>query len=122
MSSPKTIKISEEFMVLARREAEIMHRSVGRQVEYWAQLGRQIETLGVLNHERVKALLNGNGNVHDLSSSEDAALYVDMLTRQLEGLDGSDERILKDLRAGRHPVASEGKSGKVVIEKARARR
>jgi len=38
MPAPKTIKISEEFVELARREGQIMHRSTGGQVEYWARL------------------------------------------------------------------------------------
>ena len=67
------------------------------------------------------ALLNGEGSVHDLSSSEDA-LYVDLLTRKLETLDGSDTRILKDLRSGGHPIASADDSGEVVIDRPRARR
>lgn len=121
MPAPKTIKISEELVTLARREGQIMHRSTGGQVEYWARLGRQIEAMGLLNHERVTAILNGQGSVHDLNSGEDA-LYVDLLTRKLEALDGSDKRILKDLRAGGHPIASEGKRGDVVIDKPHAHR
>jgi hypothetical protein len=65
--------------------------------------------MGTFNHDRITALLNGNGSVHELDSGEDAALYVDLLTRKLESLDGSDESILNDLRAGCHPIASEGK-------------
>ena len=121
MPAPKTIKISEELVSLARREGGIMRRSTGGQVEYWARLGRQIEAMGLLNHERVTAILNGQGSVHELNLSEDA-LYVDLLTQRLEALDGSDKRILTDLRAGGHPIAFEGKKGEVVIDKPRARR
>jgi hypothetical protein len=98
-----------------------MHRSTGGQVEYWARLGRQIEAMGLLDHERVRAILNGQGSVHDLNPREDA-VYVNLLTRKLEALDGSDRRLLNDLKAGGHPVASASEQGEVVIEKPYARR
>jgi hypothetical protein len=59
--------------------------------------------------------------VQDLTPA-DGALYVDLLTRKLEALDGSDTRVLRDLESGGHPIAAVDPHGKVVVEKRRRRR
>ena len=110
---PKTIKLSEEFVEIARGEGRVMHRSIGAQVEFWAKLGRQVEALGALGPAHVRKLLGGSGTVQDLSEI-DGALYTRLLARKLESID--------DLRAGGHPIATADAKGNVVIEKSRKRR
>lgn len=43
MSQP--VKLSDELVLDARLTGEIAERSIARQIEYWAQLGRAIEPL-----------------------------------------------------------------------------
>jgi hypothetical protein len=43
MSQP--VKISDDLVLDARLTAEISERSIGGQIEFWAQLGRAIEPL-----------------------------------------------------------------------------
>ena len=112
----KAVKLSEDFVEIAREESEVMCRSIGAQIEYWARLGRRIESTGALGPARVRELLKGHGDVQDLTGSDDA-LYVDMLTQELEALDGSDTRVLDELRAGGHSVASTDENGRLLIEK-----
>ncbi|HKX46613.1 MAG TPA: hypothetical protein VJP77_07910 [Planctomycetota bacterium] len=69
---PRAIKLSDEFVEIARDEGRIMHRSIGAQVEYWARLGREIEASGVLGVEGVRRLLSGQGSVQDLGEADDA--------------------------------------------------
>lgn len=117
----KAVKLSEELIAVARREAKVMYRSIGAQVEYWAKIGREVEASGALGPAGVRKLLHGAGSVQDLSEVNDA-LYVNLLGQELESLDGSDKRLLDDLRAGGHPIAAMDERGKLVVEKGRPRR
>ena len=117
----KAVKLSEELIAVARREAKVMYRSIGAQVEYWAKIGREVEASGALGPAGVRKLLHGAGSVQDLSEVNDA-LYVNLLGQELESLDGSDKRLLDDLRAGGHPIAAMDERGKLVVEKGRPHR
>ena len=68
--------------------------------------------------EPTRALLEGRGSVQDLTPADDA-LYVELLTRKLEALDGSDSRLLRDLESGGHSIATEGEQGNVVVRNRR---
>jgi hypothetical protein len=48
------VKLSAELVAAATRAAAKEHRSIARQIEYWAKLGRATET--VLRHDEVLAL------------------------------------------------------------------
>jgi hypothetical protein len=109
------VKLSDEIVELARSEGKLMKRSIAGQVEYWATLGRRLETSGILDFERVHAVLAGQGSVESLSPEEDA-LYLDLLTDELEALDGSDTQVIRALEAGGHPIAGENAEGELVIE------
>jgi hypothetical protein len=39
------------------------------------------------------------------------------LTRELEALDGSDQRLLDELARGGHPIAGEDETGKLVVKR-----
>lgn len=114
----KAIKISEEFVQIARVESEIMYRSLGAQVEYWARLGREVESRRGLGAAGVRELMRGRGSVQGLAAAEEG-LYLDALTERLELLDGSDTRVLAELREGGASVASTNEDGKLVIEERR---
>jgi hypothetical protein len=63
----------------------------------------------------VRRLLEGQGSVQNLTEA-DLALYLDLLDEKFQSIDGSDTRILDDLRAGGHPIAASDGRGGVVIE------
>jgi hypothetical protein len=63
----------------------------------------------------VRRLLEGQGSLQDLTQA-DLALYLDLLDEKFQSIDGSDTRILDDLRAGGHPIASSDGMGGVIIE------
>ena len=73
----KAVKLSEELIEVARREGQVMYRSIGAQVEYWAKIGRQVEASGALGPAGVRKLLAGAGSVQDLSEVDDA-LYANL--------------------------------------------
>lgn len=63
----------------------------------------------------VRRLLEGQGSVQDLTEA-DLPLYLELLDEKLQFIDGSDTRILEELRAGGHPIAASDGHGGVVIE------
>ena len=60
------VKLSDELVKLARREAEATERSITAQIEHWAKLGRSVET--ALRYEDVLALKRGDGNLRSAFS------------------------------------------------------
>ena len=54
-----SVKLSGDFVDQARREAEVVHRSVGAQVEYWARLGRAVENTPGFGIDKVRQALDG---------------------------------------------------------------
>jgi hypothetical protein len=113
---PKTVKLSDEIVEFARTEGQVMYRSTGAQIEYWARIGREIEASGALGPAGVRKLFEGKGSVQDLSA-QDMPNYLGLLDAKLRAIDGSDTRILDELRAGGHPIAGLDEEGKLVIEK-----
>ena len=111
----KAVKLSEDFVEIARSEGQVMCRSISAQVEYWARLGRLVEASGALGFAGVRRLLAGSGNVQELGEGDDA-LYVGLLAGKLEALDGSDTRLLDDLEAGGHSIVAENDEGEVVAK------
>ncbi len=43
MSQP--VKVSDELLLDARMVSQLSHRSIAKQIEYWAQLGKALEPL-----------------------------------------------------------------------------
>ena len=111
---PSAVKLSDELVELARNEAKLMKRSIAGQVEYWATLGRTIETSGFLSVEHVRSVLRGEGSVQELTAAEQA-LYLELLGDELESLDGSDRGVISELEEGPHPVAGEDEHGRLVV-------
>ena len=58
MSQP--VKLSDSLVLDARLAGEIVERSIARQVEYWARLGRSVELL--LEGEKALALCRRSAN------------------------------------------------------------
>jgi hypothetical protein len=57
-SNYASVKLSGDFVDQARREAEVVHRSVGAQVEYWARLGRAVENTPGFGIDKVRQALD----------------------------------------------------------------
>lgn len=112
----KTVKLSDQLVALARTEGQVMFRSMGAQIEYWARIGREVEASGALGPAGVRLLFEGKGSVLDLGKA-DLPVYLDLLDAKLQEIDGSDTRILDELRAGGHPIAGLDEHGNFVVEK-----
>lgn len=70
-----SVKLSGDLVAQARREAEVVHRSVGAQVEYWARLGRAVENTPGFGIDRVRQALEGHLKLEDLSVAEQDAAF-----------------------------------------------
>lgn len=104
---PTAIKISDEFVRLARSEGEIMGRSIAGQVEHWARLGRAIERAPGFGYERIRAVLSARASFDDLTADEqDVALGE--LEAHLEDLPRDrDAAFFASLRAAGVPIHGE---------------
>ncbi|MDB5423774.1 MAG: hypothetical protein JWQ29_1190 [Phenylobacterium sp.] len=123
-SNYASVKLSGDFVDQVRKEAEVVHRSVGAQVEYWARLGRAVENAPGVGIEKVRQALEGRFTLDGLSQAElntaldglgayfdtpDAkaeAYYAELGAR--EGAVGRDEkgRLVRRLASGRvRPIA-----------------
>lgn len=71
----KTVKLDSSFVEKARQEADLFHRSVGGQIEYWARLGRAVEGSAFFSHDRIRAALAGEMTVEHLTAPERAAFF-----------------------------------------------
>lgn len=90
------LRISEELVLRARREAEDSDRSVTGQIEHWARLGMALEE--VLGHPEATALkrrarLGVAGALALASSAEGQAAALELLQRSGQPRYGADPEV-----------------------------
>ncbi|MFO1014923.1 MAG: hypothetical protein U1E50_14285 [Caulobacteraceae bacterium] len=78
-----SIKVSRAFVEEARREAELLNRSLASQIEHWAKLGRAFENTPGVGIDRVRAALEGKQPLQGLTDGEQDQ-YYDLLTDSFE--------------------------------------
>ena len=59
----KAVKISEDILDAARIYAKVKHRSIAKQVEYWAQMGKIAEDNPELPLSFIQDILQGREEV-----------------------------------------------------------
>lgn len=112
----RSVKLTESFVEIAESEGQVMRRTIGAQIEYWAEIGREVEASGALGIDGVRRLLAGQGSVQDISDHDEAS-YLDELTQKLESIDGSSTRVVDSLRTRGFSIASADDRGEVSVEK-----
>lgn len=73
-----TVKLPSALLDEARREAQVQHRSVGGQVEHWAELGRALENTPGLTVGRVRQVLEGRARLETLSSADQDKIFNEL--------------------------------------------
>ncbi|MFN3515160.1 MAG: TA system antitoxin ParD family protein [Phenylobacterium sp.] len=73
-----SVKLNRALVSEARREAELLQRSVGGQIEHWARLGRAIENAQGFSIERVREALRGELKLESLSLLEQDAVLDEL--------------------------------------------
>lgn len=78
MASPATevIRISSALKRSAEREGEVFNRKAAQQIEFWAEIGRNLERLGHVSLEQIRKALLAKANPDDLSPEETAVYYT----------------------------------------------
>lgn len=74
-SNFSTVKLAAGLVAEARREAELLNRSLGGQIEHWARLGRAVENAPGFSLERVRDALDGRLDAPVLSVEEQDRLF-----------------------------------------------
>jgi hypothetical protein len=98
------IKLSAEFVDLARGEGRVMGRSIAGQVEHWARLGRAVERAPGFAYDRIHAALSAQTSLDDLTTDEQAVALAE-LEDYLEHLPRDrDAPFFAKLRAAGAPV------------------
>jgi hypothetical protein len=67
---PTAIKLTDDFVELARGEGRVMGRSIAGQVEHWARLGRALERAPGFDYERIRAVLSAQASFDALGADE----------------------------------------------------
>ena len=67
---PTAIKLTDEFVELARGEGRVMGRSIAGQVEHWARLGRALERAPGFDYGRIRAVLSAQASFDGLGADE----------------------------------------------------
>jgi hypothetical protein len=114
-----SIKLSSALVDDARKEAEVLNRSVGAQVEHWARLGRAFENTPGIGIDRVRGALEGRLKIEDLAASEPEAFY-DGVFAELNGPDKAMSDHYAALGAREGAVGTDGHGG--VVRTTRSRR
>jgi len=110
-----TVKLSSRLVDEARREAELLHRSIAGQIEHWARLGRAIENAEGFSIERVRQTLAGELKIENLGEAEQDAFFANLgaafeaPSPELEAGYALLGEQARKARAGRRPTARSAK-------------
>jgi hypothetical protein len=93
----QTVKLNDdELLEAAKTKKDHFSRSLNGQIEYWARLGRFVEESGLFDLHKVNLAFQGKIPVEELGA-EEQHVHAQMLWQTLEALDGSDDRILREI-------------------------
>jgi hypothetical protein len=107
-----SIKLSSDFVEEARREAEVLHRSVGAQVEHWARLGRAVESTPGVGVPQVRDALQGQLKIEDMTA-EERDRFFDNLSDYFNKPNPAADAYYAELGAREGAVGTDGE-GRVV--------
>ena len=93
------VKVSDKLLALAKKEAEVTHRSATAQIEHWATLGRAIE---VMTAYRDVLALKRAGEALRMPAFVPRRAVQDVLAGLVS--DPDRERVKARIRAGGGPV------------------
>jgi hypothetical protein len=99
-----TVKLSSQLVDEARREAELLHRSIAGQIEHWARLGRAVENTEGFSLDRVRRALAGELKIETLGDDEQDAFFAD--------LGGAFEAPSPELEAGYARLGERGRTAR----------
>lgn len=93
----QSVKLADDLVAAARREAELHSRSVAGQITHWLRLGRAIEQSGAYDHARVTAALEGRLDTVELRD-EEATAWLDAFTEKMSTPSPSEQAFFAQRR------------------------
>jgi hypothetical protein len=106
------LKISEDLVEAARREAKISSRSMTQMIEHWARVGRALERAGIVDARRLRAALAAELPFDELTPAERQFALGEL---EADVVKPNGDLALRDrLLAEGSPVSEIGPNGKVV--------
>jgi hypothetical protein len=105
------VKLSDELVGLARKEAVAAERSITAQIEHWAKLGRSVEV--ALRHEDALAVKASGGTLAVAFSNPVTRASVYQLLRSVAGIDHSE--LGRTLQRGRTVYESDPRGSGAIV-------
>lgn len=105
----KTVKIDDELIELAAREAKLMSRSLAGQVKHWVRIGMSIERSRSFDQSQVAAALSGRLSPDDLSVAEQESFVEGILSAAREGTSEQEQFFIGRRKAGLGAGLRDGK-------------
>lgn len=84
------VKLSDGLVAAAREESRTMSRSMTRQIEHWARIGRMVEQNPLWDHRRVRQALKGELAFDELGTRE-RLVYLAQIEDEMHLPDGDAE-------------------------------
>lgn len=78
-------------------------------------INRRVEQSRTIGTDVIRALMSGQGSIQTLTAAQDEQ-YLEALSARLESLDGSDTRLLDDLRSRGRTIASTDQDGTLRLD------
>ena len=105
---PTAIKLTDDFVELARGEGRVMGRSIAGQVEHWARLGRALERAPGFDYERIRAVLSAQASFDGLRADEQSVALAALEAELEKPLPPQREKeFFARLRASGAPIYGE---------------
>jgi hypothetical protein len=114
------VKLSDDLVETARREARIRSRSMTQQIEHWARIGRIVERMGSIEPQRLRAALAAELPFDSLTPEERAVVlgHLELRVFRPEG----DAALEKELAEAPGPRAELDDRGRLVTVEGGVRR
>lgn len=96
----QSIKISDDEMMLLRKEADVSSRSIAGQAEHWLRIGRAIERSSAFNYQHIKEVLAGLANPDELSAEEQEVFFEEFSDSMWEVTSEQDAFFAKRRKLG----------------------
>lgn len=106
-----SVRISDELHELLQRNAQLMHRSIGQQLEFLARLGHEIETSPFISAKQLRLLMEAARKAD--AGSEVSDERFEAAFSELAQMDGNPVLQQRLTAAGR-PLPGRNKHGDLV--------
>ncbi|WP_435104905.1 TA system antitoxin ParD family protein [Arhodomonas sp. AD133] len=95
--SSTSVRLPNELVEEARKEARVYNRTVSGQIEHWVKLGRTVETTPGFTLDRVRAAFEQRFDPDDLTAAE-REIFEDLRGAAMDAPSKAKDDFLAELR------------------------